>query len=267
MGVQLMNEDKSTKGDKHIHAEIFKPVSVKSPSVNPLFFWLRCIMDLQLRTIVLFLQPALHRVKGNILDIGAGESPWYEWLPEKTFYVGLDVYSADKFGMTAARKDLIYYDGKIVPFDASSFDVVLCVEVLEHVEEPVDFIEEIVRVLKSNGRLILTTPFSARRHHTPNDFQRYTREGLHYLLVKCGFEEIVIIERGNDLCVIANKLLVVMLGLVKPQCFWQVIYKWPIALFLLPALFISFLVAHLSLFFNFGSNEDPLGYYVEAKRP
>ena len=248
------------------HSESFKPISVKSPSANPFIFWLRCAVDLQLKTIVSFLKPGLSCVEGKILDVGAGESPWREWLPDCTTYNGLDLDSADKFGMTAARKEIIYYDGKIIPFDASSFDIVLCVEVLEHVEDPVAFVNEIVRVLKSKGRLILTIPFSARRHHTPNDFHRFTREGLHRLLAQCGFVEIVISERGNDLCVIANKLLVVMLRLIKPQPFWKIIYRWPIAFLFLPALFISFIVAHLSLLFNFGSVEDPLGYSVEAKR-
>jgi SAM-dependent methyltransferase len=251
-----------------IHSESFKPISVKSPSANPFIFWLRCAVDLQLKTIVSFLKPGLSRVEGKILDVGTGESPWREWLPDCTTYKGLDLDSADKFGMTVARKEIIYYDGKIIPFDASSFDIVLSVEVLEHVEDPVAFVNEIIRVLKSKGRLILTIPFSARRHHTPNDFHRFTREGLHRLLDQCGFVEIVISERGNDLCVIANKLLVVMLRLLKkPQPFWKIIYRWPIAFLFLPALFISFIVAHLSLLFNFGSVEDPLGYSVEAKRP
>jgi len=250
-----------------VQSESFKPIPVKPPSANPFIFWFRCIIDLQLKTIVMFLKQALPHVEGKILDVGAGESPWREWLPDKTTYVGLDLYSADKFGMTASRKDIIYYNGRIIPFDTSSFNVVLCVEVLEHVEEPVAFVKEIVRVLRSGGLLILTIPFSARRHHTPNDFQRFTQEGLHHLLVLCGFEEIVIAERGNDLCVIANKLLVVMLRLIKPKRFWLVFYRWPIALLFLPALFISILVAHLSLIFNFGSIEDPLGYYVEAKLP
>jgi len=249
------------------HSESFKPISVKSPSNNPFTFWLRCVVDLQLKTIVTFLRPALCKLEGKILDVGAGESPWHEWLHDKTNYVGLDLYGADKFGMTSARKDIIYYDGKIIPFNASSFDTVLCIEVLEHVEEPIAFIQEIVRILKSEGRLILSIPFSARRHHIPNDFQRFTREGLHRLLMQSGFVEIDIVERGNDLCVITNKLLVVMLGLVKPQRYWQIIFKWPIALLFFPMLLISFIVAHLSLLFKFGSKEDPLGYYVEAFRP
>jgi SAM-dependent methyltransferase len=249
------------------NSESFKPISVKSPSSNPYAFWLRCVVDLQLKTIVSFLKPALSEEKGKILDVGAGESPWHEWIHNKENYVGLDLYNADKFGMTPARKEIIYYDGKIMPFDAESFDTVLCIEVLEHVEEPDAFIEEIVRVLKPGGKLILTIPFSARRHHTPNDFQRLTREGLFRFFTKSGFVEIVINERGNDLCVIANKLLVVIVRLIKPRRFWQIIYTWPIALLYLPMMLLSLFVSHLSLLFDFGSNEDPLGYSVTALRP
>jgi len=247
-------------------SESFKPISVKSPSVNPLFFWFRCIIDLQLKTIVSFLRPALKQLGGNILDVGAGESPWLKWIFKKASYVGVDLESATDFGMTTVRKNIIYYDGQNLPFDSESFDVVLCVEVLEHVENPVSFIREIVRVLCPGGRLILTIPFSARRHHIPNDYQRFTREGLHLLLSLSKLSEINIKERGNDICVIANKITVLILCLVKPKHLWQIIYKWPISIMLLPILLISIFMAHLSLFFGFGSKEDPLGYYVEAKK-
>lgn len=42
--------------------------------------------------------------------------------------------------------------------DANSFDVVLLGEVLEHVSQPIEFLKKIKLVLKSNGRIVLSTP-------------------------------------------------------------------------------------------------------------
>lgn len=58
-----------------------------------------------------------------------------------------------------------------LPFERRSFDSVVFAEVLEHLESPVDAIEEIARVLKPGGRLYLTTP-------NPFGLYRYLR---HYL--------------------------------------------------------------------------------------
>lgn len=45
-----------------------------------------------------------------------------------------------------------------MPFDDKSFDIVLSTEVIEHVEDPVDAIQELFRVVKPNGYIVLTTP-------------------------------------------------------------------------------------------------------------
>ena len=48
----------------------------------------------------------------------------------------------------------IVHDGRRLPIDSSSLDVVLCSEVLMMIREPSDFLREVKRVLKPNGRLV-----------------------------------------------------------------------------------------------------------------
>jgi len=45
-----------------------------------------------------------------------------------------------------------------LPFSDNSFDVVLCTEVIEHVEDQDRAVKELVRVLKEGGVLVVTTP-------------------------------------------------------------------------------------------------------------
>ena len=47
---------------------------------------------------------------------------------------------------------------KELPFDNNSFDVVTMIAVLEHLEHPIEIMNEISRVLKPNGALIITVP-------------------------------------------------------------------------------------------------------------
>lgn len=246
--------------------EAFQPIPVTSPNERPIIFRLRCLVDLQLNTIVQQLRPALATFRGRVIDIGAGQSPWRVWLPIGTEYQGIDVGHAGDFGMTVRHNDVIYYDGKIMPFPDNSFDSALCIEVLEHAEEPKFLLAEISRVMKPGAVLALSVPWSARRHHIPHDYYRFTPETLLRLLSDAGFANIDIRVRGNDVGAIANKLTLLTLRLIrcKPSLF--ALLNWPIGL-LCGMLAISFLVAaHLSSAWGLGSKEDPLGYFVCAHK-
>src|SRR5438105_15854935 len=107
-------------------AEQFKPIAVAPPSQHPTRFALRCLVDLQLLTIVRPLRPALQQLRGQVLDVGAGMSPWRDWLPEGVQYHGIDVGNAADFGMGDSRKELLYYDGKRMPLPDSAIDGALC---------------------------------------------------------------------------------------------------------------------------------------------
>ncbi len=245
-------------------SELFKPISVKSPVNNPWLFKFRCIVDLQLATISKHLQPALKPINGSVLDVGAGQSPWCSWLPKNTTYQGIDIKNSEEFGMKKNNEGIMYYDGTKIPFDDNSFDNVLCIEVLEHALEPQLLLSEITRVLKPNGNIFLTVPWSARRHHIPYDFHRFSRERLQSLFSCNGFSQIQIKERGSDIGVIANKLILLNIRLIRVKLCINTIWKFPLGICCLP-ISIAFLVsAHLSEHLGLGSPEDPLGYFVQA---
>lgn len=260
-----MTSDPKPRNDSR--TESFQPISVKSPAASPLLFRLRCLIDLQLGTIVNYLRPALAQVTGRVLDVGAGQSPWRAWLPAQTSYQGIDVGHANEFGMEGNVPDVVYYDGRIMPFADGAFDCVLCIEVLEHSQDPQLLVSEIRRVIKPAGLLLLTVPWSARQHHLPHDYHRFTRERLRDLFSENGFEHIRIRERGNDISVIANKLTVLTIRLLHPFKLTPSIL-WRLPLFLLCGLLSTgFIVAaHLSEVLGMGAKEDPLGYFVQANK-
>ena len=74
-----------------------------------------------------------------------------------------------------------------IPVQSNYFDAILCIAVLEHVENPEEVVPELYRVLKPGGHLILEVPFLQPEHKVPRDFQRYTKDGLIRLVSHHGF--------------------------------------------------------------------------------
>jgi len=228
---------------------------------------MRCIFDLQLRTIVNFLVPELAKLHpGQIIDIGAGEAPWRSRLPDHCSYQGLDVLNYAHFGMTSAP-DIAIYDGVNIPFDSNTFSGALCIEVLEHATNPELLLSEIFRVLKNGAPLLLSVPWSARRHHIPFDFHRFTKERLHQLLSHSGFTQVEVKERGNDYCVVFNKVLLLIVRNARALTIFNWFYRIPVMISLTPFTLLMLVISHISLLVPKQGNEDPLGYFCVASKP
>jgi SAM-dependent methyltransferase len=249
----------------HIEEQL-KPIPINPPKKKSILFYVRCLFDLQLKTITDFLRPELAKISNSVLDIGAGNAPWRYFLAKEVKYIGLDIEKANEFNM-AQNNEIIYYSGGIFPFLESKFSHALCVEVLEHILDTETFLSEIYRCLAPNGKLILTVPWSARRHHLPYDYFRFTPEALEQLFRRQGFVDIEIDVRGNDFAVLFNKTLCLIQGLLWPKTKTKIALTLPVALIFLPSLLLLFLAAHLTMKLNIKSYFDPLGFSLTAKKP
>lgn len=125
-------------------------------------------------------------VKGDILDVGCGQKP-YKQLFKTQSYIGLEIDTEEN---RLNKNADFFYDGKTFPFKDKTFDCVICNQVLEHVFNPDEFLSEMTRVLKQQGRLLLTVPFVWDEHEQPYDYARYSSFGLNSLLKKNGFQTI-----------------------------------------------------------------------------
>ena len=218
--------------------EVFQPKPVKMN--GSLMFRLRCLFDLQLSTIFEQLRIELPKWRGGVIDVGAGESPWRFLLNSKCDYVGLDIANSDDFKMQSSREGITYYEGGDFPFPDKEFSAAICIETLEHVSEPKQMLAEIFRVLDDGGTLLISVPWSARRHHIPYDFFRYTPEGLNHLLVQAGFVGIEISSRGSEAHVIANKLFIFAIRNFKAKKNATYFLKVISLLFVMPMMIFGF---------------------------
>lgn len=134
----------------------------------------------------------LHRIRGNIVDLGCGTCPYREAIvPRAREYIGVDWKSS---AHDTSRVDVFANLIEPLPFADGYADTVVAFQVMEHLPEPDLFLAECNRILKKGGGLLLTVPFMWHVHEAPDDYFRYTRHGLEYLLQKNGFTNIEIEE-------------------------------------------------------------------------
>lgn len=123
--------------------------------------------------------------QGPLLDLGCGQQPHRELAPEGG-YVGLEVDRA-RYAHTPPQ---VWGSGLHLPFGEGSFATVLCAQVLEHVPEPGQLMDEVNRVLQRGGHLILTAPHIWGVHEEPHDYYRFTSFGLAHLARRAGMEPV-----------------------------------------------------------------------------
>jgi len=116
------------------------------------------------------------------VDIGGGFNPQYKQLIQTISNRYLNVEIKNGPGV-----DIVGEASKI-PLRNCSVDLVSMFMVLEHLSEPYIALSECSRILKNKSFLTLTTVQYWHKHDHPNDYYRYTKNGLIYLLKKSGFQ-------------------------------------------------------------------------------
>jgi len=107
---------------------------------------------------------------GQILDVGCGSK-------KHPGAIGLDI-SADTDADIVHDLDVFPY-----PLEDGSFDVILMQDVLEHVAEPMRLADELHRILRPGGRLLLRTPHfsSSLAYGDPTHRHYYSTKAISYL--------------------------------------------------------------------------------------
>lgn len=113
---------------------------------------------------------------GRVLEIGGRGHPRHRVFDADRFeYLNLD--------LAETGPGVIIGDITHCPeIPDATFDVVLSVDVFEHIDRPWLAGEEIVRILRPGGLVYTSTLFSWRYHPCPIDYWRYTPEALAFLM-------------------------------------------------------------------------------------
>ena len=96
----------------------------------------------------------------SCIDVGCGDGATIvKWGREGLNLTGVDVSAtAVELAQNAGLNALLVSDAADLPFESDTFDVGICLEVLEHLLAPADAAREILRVLRPGGVFLLTVP-------------------------------------------------------------------------------------------------------------
>lgn len=162
--------------------------------------------------------------QGRALEIGSGTGTFSdEFRSHFSTYVTLDYE-------VRSRNLQVQGDGQVLPFEHNSFNTVISIDVLEHVQHPWKMFSEINRILIPGGKMILITPFYFWAHEEPNDYFRVSKYGLLHL---CKENNMEILQLQPTCGVVASY------GLLTTIALTRLLYRIP------PVLIFALRFSHL----------------------
>jgi SAM-dependent methyltransferase len=131
----------------------------------------------------------------RVLDIGCGEKPYLPLVAHRAAsYRGIDAVAGPQVDDVGGAESL--------PYEDASFDLALCTQALEHLDEPWTAVREMARVLAPGGAVLASTHGVHVYHpdppHSGRDYWRWTHSGLRKLFADNGrWSDIRVRPGGN----------------------------------------------------------------------
>jgi 2-polyprenyl-3-methyl-5-hydroxy-6-metoxy-1,4-benzoquinol methylase len=147
------------------HPNALKKFAQKARSICT--FWcaeqtLEHLREIRLYELGVILDILTVSPEDRVLEIGAGKG----WQAQAMKNLGYNI-KAIEIAPSNNRNHRVYqvteYNGRNIPFDNSTFDIVISSNVLEHIPHVYEFQEEIHRILKPNGYVLHVLPSSSWR--------------------------------------------------------------------------------------------------------
>jgi len=184
---------KFKRGLKPLEKTIFHPQWLSYREEEVLVDWLRLL-----------------KVTGVVLDIGCADRWPEKYLPSESQYIGLDYFET---ATERYNSDVdIYANAESLPFNNQSVDAIIMFDVLEHISDSEKALQEVYRVLKPEGRVLIQIPFMYPIHDAPYDYRRPTKYGLEMLAERNN----IMVERfGSRGKPLETALLLTNIALVK----------------------------------------------------
>jgi SAM-dependent methyltransferase len=195
-------------------------------------------------------------VKGNLIDLGCGKVPLYhvyrDYIVDNICIDWPNVNHQNSF--IDFECDL----NKILPFDSGSFDSIIISDVFEHIHSPQLLWQEMARIIKSDGYILMNVPFFYWLHEEPYDYFRYTKYAIEKFAKESGFEIIELFPIGGIPEILADIRCKLYAHIPYIGTFLSEFIRIKTKLFLYTSLGKRISISTADKF--------PLGYFVVAKK-
>jgi len=128
-----------------------------------------------------------------VLNLGSGTSRIHPRI------INVDLFAFKNVDIVADISDM--------PFKDATVDAIVCDSVMEHVANSRKVLNEMFRILKPSGTLIVTFPFLYPYHSSPDDFYRWSEQGIRFTLKEHGFEVLELGMRGGPMGTLQGVLM------------------------------------------------------------
>lgn len=137
-----------------------------------------------------YIRNRLDQFPGPFLEVGSKNYGTTQDLrslfTEEDQYIGVDMEDGPGVDVVVDLTiDLEQIDEKI---GNKRFGTIFCLSVLEHCEDPFRMAKNLTSLLKPDGYICISVPFAWQIHGYPNDYWRFTPEGVRKLFPKIQFD-------------------------------------------------------------------------------
>ena len=164
--------------------------------------------------------------RARVADIGCGLGIAVQYLPTAVNYTGVELSPAS---LSMARRtcggelNATFVKGGFphLPLESNAFDLVLCMEVVEHVRDDQQALNALCRIVKADGYMLFTVPstyYWLDYERLLGHFRHYSGSELKAMMEKVGFEVVRQFPQHNDFWRLYHYLYVlvrVLEGVVK----------------------------------------------------
>lgn len=138
-----------------------------------------------------FVKNHREELKGPFLEVGSKDygstQDLHSVFASKGEYIGVDMSAGPGVDIVLdMTKDFVIIDDAIKNM---RFGTVFCLSVLEHCHKPFNMAENLTNLLEIGGTLVVSAPFSWKIHAYPNDYWRFTPEGMKLLFPRIQFAD------------------------------------------------------------------------------
>jgi ubiquinone/menaquinone biosynthesis C-methylase UbiE len=168
----------------------------------------------------------------TILDIGSGGGITTLLQERDVFYFPFDLSDINLRRIKVLSTDKTYPvngDAFHLPFKKESVDLIMMSEIVEHLANPLDALKEAVRVLESNGKLIVSVPYKEKISYqicihcnkptpTHSHLHTFTVDKFKELLIQAGLNPIKFSKNMNK---VTNRLHINYYLKSIPFRFWK----------------------------------------------